>query len=72
MDSLGTELLLQFGPTLGNGLSISPLECGADFNSPVATTKIDPQLRTGIGPKDSRHRFGAQPLQENHLTGKLI
>lgn len=72
MDALGAKLLLQFGPTLGNGLSISPLECGADFYPSVATPKIDTQLGTGIGAKDSGHRCGPQPLQKNHLTGELV
>jgi hypothetical protein len=72
MNPLGAELLLQFGPPLGNGLSISPLECGANFDPPLATPKFDPQLGTRIGPKDGRHRCGTQPLQQNYLTGKLI
>jgi hypothetical protein len=72
MDALGSELLLQFGPPFGNGLSISPLECGSDLNPPLATPKIDAQLGTGIGPKNGRHRRGTQTLQENHLTRELI
>ena len=72
MNPLGAELLLQFGPTLGDGLCISPLECGSNFDPPIATPKLDPQLRTRIGPKDRRHRCIAQPLQQNHLTGELI
>jgi hypothetical protein len=59
MNPLGAELLLQFGPPLGNGLSISPLECGANFDPPIATPKFDPQLGTRIEPEDGRHRCGA-------------
>jgi hypothetical protein len=69
MNALGAELLLQFGPPFGDGLSISPLECGPDLNPPLATPKIDAQLGTRIGPKDGRHRRGTQALQEYHLTG---
>jgi hypothetical protein len=72
MNSLGAKLLLQFRPTLGDGVSISPLECGANLDPTLTTPKIDTQLGTIIGPKDCSHRCGAQPLQENHLTGELV
>jgi hypothetical protein len=72
MNALGAELLLQFGPPFGDGLSISPLECGPDLNLPLATPKIDAQLGTGIGPKDGRHRCCPQSLKKNHLTRELI
>jgi hypothetical protein len=72
MDPLGAELLLQFGPSLGDGLSISPLQCGANLDPSLATPKIDTQLGTRIGPKDRRHRRGTQALQEYNLTGELI
>jgi hypothetical protein len=72
MDALGAELLLQFGPPFGDGLSISPLESGSNLNPSIATPKIDAQLGTGIGPKDGRHRCCPQSLQKHHLTRELI
>ena len=64
MDALGAELLLQFGPPFGDGLSISPLECGSNLNPSIATPKIDAQLGTGIGPKDGTSMLSAIAEEE--------